>query len=171
MIMLAILVSIILCLAFAPRAQAAEPIPTVREVSAHQVVENGDDVQEESQFTDRHTVRFDCNRDTGSIKIYRDGTLVNTTNDKKTTRDVKRQLPATDSTPNTAFRSSASRCNTAMNIDNITNLALWTAAGVAAAPSAGLSVTIGGFTTGNVLGAGSLFCKQQWKDEGDVTNQ
>lgn len=159
MIMLAMLVSIILCLTFVPRAQATEPIPSIGEVSAHQVVENGDDIREEFQFTDGHTVRFDYNRDTGSIKIYRDGILVNTTNDRKITRDVKRQLPATDTTPNTAFRSSTSRCNTAMNIANITNLVLWTAAGVAAAPSAGVSVTIGGFITGSVLGVGSFFCK------------
>lgn len=158
-IILAAIVAIALCFASAPAAQAAESVPTVDEVSSHQVEEHGGDVREEFRFTDGSTVRFDYDRDSGAIKVYRNGMLVGSTNDRRIIRDVKRQLPVSKESSNSAFRSSASRCQTAMGIAGLVNTALWGAAGIVAAPSAGVSVAIGGMITSGVLGVGGMFCR------------
>ena len=154
---LAVIASVAMCLAFIPGAYAAEPAPVVGGVSSHQVEEEGDDVREEFQFDNGVSVRFEYNRDTGVIRVYRDGVLVNTTTDRRIVRDVERQLPSAPTSG--VFRARPGKCATAMGIAGLVNGALWGAAGIAAAPSAGASIAIGGMLTSGVLAVGGMFCK------------
>ena len=154
---LAAIASIVMCLAVIPGAYATEPAQGVGQISAHQVSEDGDVVREEFRFDNGGSVRFEYNRDTGVIHAYRDGVLVTTTTDRKIMRDVERQLPPVEDTG--VLRAKPGKCATAMGIAGLVNTALWGAAGIAAAPSAGASIAIGGMITGGVLTVGGMFCK------------
>lgn len=154
---LAFLTAVGVCFAFIPGAYATESVSAVGEVNSHQVEENGDAVWEEFRFDNGASVRFEYNRDTGVIHVYRDGVLVNTTTDRKIVRDVERQLPSAPTRG--VLRAMPGKCATAMMIAGLANGALWGAAGIAAAPSAGASIAIGGMLTSGVLTVGGAFCK------------
>ena len=89
--------------------------------------------------------------------MYRDGALVTATTDQKIIWDVKQRLPTVAST--SMLRAAPGKCATAMGIAGVVNGALWTAAGIAGAPSAGASIAIGGMLTRGVLTIGGMFCK------------
>lgn len=160
MIAVSMIASMVFCFAIVPGAHATEDVLSTDEVDSHQVEENGSTVQEHFGFTDGTSVQFDYDRTTGTIEVYRNGFLVKTTTVRKIIQEIRQKLPVVGTFSGTNMLSgSGGRCSTAMNIANVANAALWGAAGIVAAPSAGVSIAVGGLITGGVLGAVAFFCK------------
>ncbi len=160
MVAVSLIASMVFCFAIVPGAHATEDVLSTDEVDSHQVEENGTTVREHFGFKDGTSVQFDYDRATGAIKVYRNGSLVKTTTVRKIMQEIRQELPMVGTFSGTnMLGGSGGRCSTAMNIANMANAALWGAAGIVAAPSAGVSIAIGGLITGGVLGAAAFFCK------------
>lgn len=160
MVAVSMIASMVFCFAIIPGAHATEDVLSTDEVDSHQVEETGSMVQEHFGFTDGTSVQFDYDRTTGAIEVYRNGFLVKTMTVRKIIQEIRQKLPVVGTFSGTnMLGSSGGRCSTAMNIANVANAALWGAAGIVAAPSAGVSIAIDGLITGGVLGAAAFFCK------------
>ncbi|MBT1179045.1 hypothetical protein [Bifidobacterium vespertilionis] len=153
-ILLALLSVIALCMVPTMQANAVELDGDNATLVSHEGRNTDKEAVDIYHLSDGAIVKFEYQKDTGEINIYRDGILQKTISDQEIIKKVKDTISSESGVAETY-----NACGVTLGALGIANGALWMAAGFTAwCPAASAAAGIGGFVTSTVITVGGMFC-------------